>query len=97
MVFVAAACCGLVAHMTNMNEEPKLEFARNENVVIAENAPPKFRPSQLAWVISGRVVEDDRQAKAVNYPVGTILYLVEFVDGKDVEMPGEFIRHRSVT
>lgn len=74
--------------------EPTLEFERNENVVIAENAPAKFRPSQLAWVISGRVVENELQSSAVGYPVGTILYLVEYTDGSDVEMPGEFIRHR---
>lgn len=71
-----------------------LEFGENENVVIAENAPAKFRPSQLAWVISGRVVENELQSNAVGYPVGTVLYLVEYMDGSDVEMPGEFIRHR---
>lgn len=37
--------------------EAKLEFERNENVASAENAQAKFRPSQLAWAISGRVVE----------------------------------------
>ncbi len=61
--------------------EPKLEFERNENVVVAENAPAKFRPSQLAWVISGRVDENELQAGAVGYPIGTILYLVEYLDG----------------
>lgn len=74
--------------------EPKLEFERNENVVIAENAPAKFRPSQLAWVISGQVVENELQAKTLGYPVGTLLYLVEYMDGSDMKMPGEFIRHR---
>lgn len=74
--------------------EPKFEFERNENVAIAENAPAKFRPSQLAWAISGRVVENELQSQAVGYPVGTILYLVEYMDGSSVEMPGEFIRHR---
>ena len=74
--------------------EPKFEFGRNENVAIAENAPAKFRPLELAWVISGRVVEDDVQAQAVGYPVNAILYLVEYADGSDVEIPGEFLRHR---
>jgi len=74
--------------------EPRLEFERNENVVIAEGAPAKFKPSQLAWVISGRVVENELQSQAVGYPVDTILYLVEYMDGSDLEMPGEFIRHR---
>lgn len=72
----------------------ELKFECNENVAVAENAPAKFRPSQLAWVISGRVVENELQSQAVNYPVGTLLYLVEYMDGSSVEMPGEFIRHR---
>lgn len=76
--------------------EAELEFERNENVAIAENAPAKFRPSQLAWVISGRIVESELQSQAVGYPVGTLLYLVEYMDGSSVEMPGEFIRHRKV-
>jgi hypothetical protein len=72
----------------------ELNFKRNENIVIAENAPAKFRPSELAWVISERVVENERQAQAIGYPVNTTLYLVEYMDGSDVEMPGEFLRHR---
>ena len=71
----------------------ELKFDRNENVAIAENAPAKFRPSAVAWMISGRMVENELQAQAVGYPVNTILYLVEYADGSDVEIPGEFLRH----
>jgi hypothetical protein len=74
--------------------ETELKFERNENVAIAENAPARFRPSQLAWVISGRVVENELQSQAVNYPIGTLLYLVEYIDGNSVEIPGEFILRR---
>ena len=74
--------------------EPKLKFERNENVVVAENAPERFRPSEFAWVISERVVETELQAQAIGYPVNTMLYLIEYMDGSDVEMPGEFLRHR---
>jgi len=81
----------VIAHMT----ESKLEFECNENVVIADDAPAKFRPGELGWVISARTVENELQAKTLGYPVGTLLYLVEYMDGSDMKMPGEFIRHRS--
>lgn len=38
------------------------------------------------------MVENELQAQAVDYPVGTLLYLVEYEDGSDVEMPEAFIR-----
>jgi hypothetical protein len=76
-----------------MNEAER-EFAQGENIMIADNAPAQFRPSALAWAISGRVVENELQAKAVGYPINTVLYLVEYMDGSDIEMPVEFLRHR---
>jgi hypothetical protein len=72
----------------------KFEFERNENIIIAENAPAAFRPLQIAWIISGRIVENEYQAQAVGYPVGTTLYLIEYLDGSDIEIPRIFIRHR---
>ncbi len=75
-------------------DEAESTFARNENVVIAENAPAGFRPSALAWVISWRVVENESQAQAVGFPANSMLFLVEFADGSDVEMPMAFLRHR---
>ena len=76
--------------MTNF----KTEFIRNENIIIAADAPKKFKPSQLGWVISSRIIENDIQSRAAGYSIGTIIYLIEYMDGSDIEMPADFIRHR---
>ena len=70
------------------------EFERGENITIDPQAPELFRPSKMAWVISGRIIENELQANAVGYPIGSIIYLVEYEDGKDIELPVKFLRHR---
>lgn len=69
-------------------------FEHNENVVIAADAPAKYRPSRIAWVIACRVVESDAQSRAAGHPIGTALVLVEYEGGSDCEVPIAHLRHR---
>lgn len=77
-----------------MGDDSGFGFEHNEHVVIAHDAPAEFRPSDLAWVISWRVVENELHARAAGHPIGTSLVLVEYEDGSDAEVPVEFVRRR---
>lgn len=75
-------------------DSPTVPFERDAIVVVTEAAPVRFRPGQIAWAISCRTVENEVQAQAVGYPVGTLLYLIEYEDGADVEIPVGYLRLR---
>ncbi len=76
--------------------EPKFEFDWNEAVVIADHAPAKFGPSKIAAVVGMRVVENETQASASGFLVGTVLYLLEFSDGSMIELPPSLLRRADI-
>jgi len=44
------------------------------------------------WVVGITPVENEQDARNFNYPIGTVLYTVEFPDGTDALMPEEDLR-----
>lgn len=76
--------------------EPKFEFDWNDTVAVVDNAPEKFGPSKIAAVVGMRVVENEIQASAAGFPIGTVLYMVEFSDGSMVEVPASLLRRADV-
>jgi hypothetical protein len=46
-------------------------------------------------VVGVTQIENQEQAKHLNYPVGTILYTVEFSDGTDAFVSENDLRHRT--
>ncbi len=76
--------------------EPDFQFDWNDEVVVANDAPEKFGPSKIAAVVGMRVVENELQASAAGFPVGAVLYMIEFSDGSMVELPASFLRRADV-
>lgn len=66
-------------------------FSWGDPVRVVASAPQHFRPSAAASVVGIREVLDREQAAAVNEPVGTRLYLLEFSDGKSIEVPPRYL------
>ena len=62
-----------------------------DTVRVKSNADPEMRPGGLAAVCGIRQVETAEQERLFGCPVGTTLYLVEFGDGSELEVPGVWI------
>jgi len=62
-----------------------------DTVRIRENAPSKWRPGAYADVCGITEIETADQARTFECPIGTMVYLVEFTDGSDVEVPENFV------
>lgn len=71
--------------------EPTFDFDWNDAVVVTDDAPAKFRPSKIAAVVGMRAVENAFQAEAAGFPIGTLLYMIEFSDGTMIEVPREYL------
>lgn len=76
--------------------ETKFEFDWNEAVLVADHAPSKFGPSKIGAVVGMRSVENEIHASAAGFPIGTVLYMVEFSDGSMVEVPATLLRRADV-
>lgn len=62
-----------------------------DTVRIKKGASPEMRSGSLAAVCGMREVLTAEQAKQFGCAIGTTLYLVEFGDGRSVEIPAEFV------
>jgi hypothetical protein len=70
-----------------MTERSPYKFDWGETVRVSQNAPERFRPSQLSSVCGFRLIETAEQSVAFGAPIGTVLCLIEFGDGSSVEIP----------
>lgn len=62
-----------------------------DTIRIRHHAPTEMLPGQLASVCGMREIENDDQAKQFSRPVGTRVLLVEFADGRAVELPEDLV------
>lgn len=66
-----------------------------DTVVIKDNAPPKYNPSQLGSICGIRKIETPKESQQFNCPKGKIIYLIELSNGYSVEIPDTFLIKRA--
>lgn len=62
-----------------------------DTVRIKNVASVDMRPGEFASVCGILTVETEQHAKAVNCAVGTTVYLIEFPDGSDIQVSGDWL------
>ena len=67
------------------------KFPWGSDVRTRPGIPMDFRPCEQGSVYGCREVENQSQAEASGFPVGTILYTVEFEGGDSMEIPEEYL------
>ena len=69
----------------------QFKFDYGQTVQIAPSAPSELQPGALGAVVGMGRIETEKRAMRLGYPVGTILYTVEYPEGYDKEVPEEFL------
>lgn len=64
-----------------------MRFDFGDEVVLAHTGKTGRRAREPCAVVGITSVDNDALASAMNYPLGTILYTVEFGDGSDALVP----------
>jgi len=67
------------------------KFTWGDTVRVVESPPREYQPGQYAAVCGLREVKDEQEAAAAGFPLGCLLYTVEFDDGSSVEVPEQFL------
>jgi hypothetical protein len=69
-----------------------MRFDLGDEVVLVHAGKTRRPAMEQCAVVGITPVDSEVLASAVNYPLGTILYTVEFGDGSDALVPGEDLR-----
>ena len=66
-------------------------FTWGDSVRVAETEGVRidWRPGAIGSVCGVRRVETEQQAKLSSFPIGTVIYTVEFNDGESTQVPEE--------
>ena len=67
----------------------KLDYGNT--VEISKNAPHKYYPGEQGELCGVRCVETEEHAKASDVRIGTVMWIVEFLDGSSCEIPEEYL------
>lgn len=67
-------------------------FSWGDEVQIKSSAPLQFNPNAYGSVCGLRSIESESIANQFLQPIGTNLYLVEFSNGKAIEIPEIFLK-----
>ena len=62
-----------------------------DTIRIKGDAPTGMQPGCFAAVCGMRQIESNDQAKLFSRPLGAIILLVEFADGRAVEIPEDLV------
>jgi hypothetical protein len=71
------------------------EFTWGDTVRVKVGAGPARRPRAIAEVVGIREIETEDQARQFEVPIGSKVYLIEFVDGASLETPEAWIETAS--
>lgn len=69
--------------------ENRFTWGDSVRVVEREGLRIDWRPGSLGSVCGLRKIVTDQQAASSSFPIGTIVYTVEFEDGKSAQVPEE--------
>jgi hypothetical protein len=62
-----------------------------EDAKVIESAPQQYHPGEIGSVCGIRLITSSYTAEKFNKEIGTKLYLIEFEDGKAIEIPESFL------
>ncbi len=66
-------------------------FTWGDGVTVVPTAPIKYRPGENGWICSIRKIGTQQLADRFNVQICSELYLIEYLDGSDQEIPGCFL------
>ena len=75
-----------------MDYNNESEYTWNDWVYILKKAPQKFHPGEIGVVCGMSKIEYEEIAIEYNSKVRHWMYTVEFVNGSDVCVPGEYLK-----
>jgi hypothetical protein len=67
-------------------------FTWGDCVKVIDSAPTYYYPNQVGNVCGIRIIEDSKTSELFKECLGVYLYLIEFNDGKAIEIPGSFLK-----
>lgn len=77
-------------------EAETMKFTWEDVVGVKSDAPLQFRPNHAGVVVGSFRIESEAVADARGWPIGTILYTIEFPDGNALEIPEGLLELLSV-
>ncbi len=66
-------------------------FSWGDPVQVKKTSPVKYKAGAIGSICGIRVIDSLFVAKKFDQPIGTNLYIVEFEDGSDLEIPEVFL------
>ena len=64
-----------------------MKWTWGDEAIVERDYGSGLRKSEPCAVVGITPVDDDKLSEAVGFPVGTVLYIVEFSDGSDAVVP----------
>jgi hypothetical protein len=71
-----------------------MKFDYGDEVVLATKDDSGNPVEKVCYVVAITPIENEEQAKVFKYPLGVVLYTVEFRNGTDALVPECDLRHR---
>jgi len=69
-----------------------MKFDFGDEVLASETDQDGVVSTSVGSIVSITAVTTDSESKVFGYPIGTVLYGVEFADGSDRLLPEEFLQ-----
>lgn len=67
------------------------KYKYGQSVRIVETAPSVLKPGSEVAVVGMTKLDQERKIFDIRCPIGADVYLIEYADGKAVEVPEQFI------
>ena len=66
-------------------------YKYGQTVRVTAHAPQSFAPGEYVAVVGMHTVWQETESSATGYPMGTLLYTIEYADGSSKEITEEYI------
>jgi hypothetical protein len=74
-----------------INIQKSFKYEYGQTVRVIASAPSSLKPGTDVAVVGMTKLIQEREVLNVLYPAGTDIYLIEYADGKSLEVPEEYI------
>jgi len=77
------------------NDEDDNKFTWGETAIIKKTAPEHLHPGEIVSICGMTKIETNRLASLYNSQIDEWVYTVEFIGGKDMEIPERYLEKKT--
>ena len=71
------------------------KYSWGDSIKVKAEAPIHLNPGNVGEVVGFFEIESNEESEKYNKNVGTYIYLIEFTDGTQIEIPEDFLNFLS--